>query len=154
MNCDRIQPKLLDFSRDQLSALERKEIKEHLAECSACGELLAEEQTLDRQLRDLPIAAPRTDLWPLVRSGIRGREPVFARLRTAFGTPRRVFAAGLAVAVAAVVMIVASPTRQPQVSKGETHAALVYQSAQPTAVWDDPMGDNTERVLAAMKEGT
>ena len=154
MNCEQIQPKLLDFSRGQLSALEKKEVKGHLAGCAACRELLTEEEALDRRLSALPVAAPRTDLWPLVRSGIRGREPAFARLRTVFGTPRRALAAGLAVAAATVVMIVASPTRQPQISKAETHAVAVYQSAQPTAAWDDPMRDNTERVLAAIEEGT
>jgi len=116
--------------------------------------MLAEEVAFDRRLSDLPTAAPRTDLWPLVRSRIRTRQPAFARLRTVFGAPRRALAAGLTVAITSVVIIVASPTRQPQVSKVEIHAAAIYQSAQPTPAWDDPMGDNTKRVLAAMEEGT
>jgi anti-sigma factor RsiW len=154
MNCEQIQPKLLDLSRGRLSAFDKKETKEHLAGCPACRALLAEEEALDHRLMDLPVAVPRTDLWPLVRSSVRRHEPVMARLRSVFGAPRRALAAGLAVAAAAAVIIVTSPARQPQVTKTETHAVLVYQSAQPTAAWDDPMGDNTERVLAAIKEGT
>ena len=154
MNCEQIQPKLLDFSREQLSVLEAKAVEEHLADCGACRELLDQEKSLDSILRDLPLAAPRTDLWPLIRSSVRGRRPVFSRLGELLGTPKRALAAGLAAATAALAIALISPVWQPQTNRTETQTAAIYQSAQPTEAWDDPMGDNTDRILAAIEEGT
>ena len=153
MNCEEIQPKLLDYSRSQTSALETKDIREHLAGCAECRQVLAEETALDAALRDMPTAAPRTDLWPLVRTSVRGRRPLSARLRAMFARPKRALAAALATAVAATAVVLVVPDRN-QPAPIETKAVVVYQNAQPSGAYDDPMGDNTSRILAAIEEGT
>ena len=151
MICTEIQSKLLDFSRDRLSVLEAREIKEHLAACAECREVLAAEEALDRRLRDLPVAAAQSDIWPLVRSRIRGRRPVFARwlIGTVIGAPKRALAAGLAIVFVALVIALNLLYVQPRVTPSKVSTVTV-QSVQPTDAYDDPMGENTERMLAAI----
>jgi hypothetical protein len=116
---------------------------------------MAAEASTHALLADLLPATPRTDLWPLIRAATRGRQPMLARLRVYLGAPRRALAAGAAVAAVAVALIIGPSYLRPHVTITEAKAvAGVIQTAQPNGAYDDPMGDNTDRILAAIEEGT
>jgi len=128
---------------------------------------LEEERAIDARLADLPAPAPTGDVWAVVEASVsrhksgrrqvagevRGWLPGVFRLLSWFTLPRRILAVAVVVAVA-VVLVFVSPIRQ-----SRDHEQIVTNIVQNQAAsqsverWtDDPLGSQTDQVLAAIRE--
>lgn len=71
MNCEQVQPNLLDYARKLLKGSEYEEIRDHLASCAECAAVLKEEIEFSQRLSSMPDEQPCHDVWALVRSRTR-----------------------------------------------------------------------------------
>jgi anti-sigma factor RsiW len=146
VNCQQIQPNLLDYATKRLSGPEAGQVKAHLAQCAECSALLRQEVAWSRTLASVPEEQPPHDVWMLVRSRTkptRVRPRVWLHGLVATGL-RKAATAAVAVALVAlgyynVVLVNPEPqasTRQPVVA--------VYS--------DDPIAGHTDAVIASIDD--
>ena len=85
-----VTDKLSDYLDDELEAVERQAVDEHLAACGECRQVLAELRTIVDRARHLPASAPAGELW----EGVAARIQPHAATVVAFpaGRQRRTFA--------------------------------------------------------------
>lgn len=148
MNCEQIQPNLLDYSKRLLKGPEADEIRLHLANCAECKALLEDEADLARCLSSIPDEQPRNDVWALVRSRTRPkrvRPLVWLHSLVSTGI-RRTATAAVTFAVAGFVFygtaVVNPPAPSPAVQKPPVVA--VYS--------DDPLGGHTDAVIDSIDD--
>jgi anti-sigma factor RsiW len=75
--CDNVGPLLDGYHDDELDALERRRVEQHLAGCAACSRELASLAAVGRAVRDAVAGVPSPDIWEAV-----SRELPRARART------------------------------------------------------------------------
>ncbi|MGI6296130.1 MAG: zf-HC2 domain-containing protein [Armatimonadota bacterium] len=142
MNCNQIQPNLLDYSRKLLSGREQEIIKAHLRKCPECERVLQEEVALFARLSGIPEEQPRNDVWALVRSRTRRSALPLSRLRGLLSTGlRKKMAAASAAAVLAAIglyNLAATPPQTP--AQPEQKVVVAVYS-------DDPLGGHTDAVI-------
>lgn len=146
MNCEQIQPSLLDYSRGLLSGPESAAVRAHLRNCAQCAELLKEEIDFHRNLADLPEERPANDIWALVRTrtkptrlraplALLGRMPIVLR---------RAVCAAAAVAVMAVGFYSLKPADHQSAQKIPTTVTVKWS--------DDPIGGHTDAMVNFIDE--
>ncbi len=146
MNCEQIQPDLLDYGRGLLSGPDARRIRTHIEKCPECAALLEEEMAFSAKLAAVPVEAPANDVWALVRARTRPRtlRPL-AWLRSFVAAPVVIRRAVAAVAAAAVVAVTAYSFRP------EPPPAVPSKNMVPAAItvkWsDDPLGDHTDAMV-------
>ncbi len=95
MNCERLLTELDSYLDGDLSAEQRGQLEAHLAECEACRALVAEAQTVQEALREIPV--------PPMRPGFAGQ--AIKRATEHHSHHRRGFIAGFSSALAASVLL-------------------------------------------------
>ena len=132
--CKGFEKKIFDYVDDLVPTPKRKEIENHLNDCSPCSEVLEQTKSLRHQLRSLPTHQTSEDFQTVLRTRIRlersiGRQGIFSR-------PIRIpmyAAAGVAMAIAAFFMLsVFTDTNQPS-QPGNPQLATPF-NARGTAV--------------------
>ena len=102
MNCEQVQPNLLDYSNGALSSPEKSKIKAHLETCEACRAVLQGEQAIAARLSQFPAEEPLNDVWALVRARTKPRQSILPGWVTGINVwYRRAAATALAVGVIA-----------------------------------------------------
>ena len=110
MTCDGVADQLASYLEGELLEPMRLEVEAHAADCTACGALLADLDTIRSEASALPVLEPSRDLW----SGISARidAPVVAleeSRRTRMATIRRTWVRP-SLAAAALVLVTAGVT--------------------------------------------
>ena len=143
MNCDRIQPILLDYGKGLLSGPEAEQIKAHLEKCAECAALLDEEIAFSQRLAALPDEQPANEVWALVRARTkpRGLRPIAWLRRVTTFAFRKVVAAAVAILLIAVGFYALGPgVRKPEKTVDLDQIAVIQWS-------DDPLGDHTDAMI-------
>lgn len=104
--CKGFEEKIFDFVDDLLPTQKRKEIENHLNDCSPCSEAFKQTKSLRHQLRSLPTHQTSEDFQTVLRTRIRlersiSRQGILSR-------PIRIpvyAAAGIILAIAAFFML-------------------------------------------------
>lgn len=133
--CDLMCERLAAYMEGDLSPAEQAEAEEHLADCAACTEVLAELRAIASQAATMPPLEPSRDLW----SGIESR---IATPVTKFGgspaavkrAPRRQWQ--YAIAAAALIAASAGTTYLIVARHGAT-VAPVTVAQQPAVLHND-----------------
>lgn len=114
MNCEQVQPELLDYSSGALSSPESSEIRAHLETCKACRAVLREETAFAARLSQFPAEEPINDVWALVRARTKPRESVLPGWVMGINVwYRRAAATALAVGVIAAGVAAFHPMQGP-----------------------------------------
>lgn len=143
MNCNQIQPNLLDYSRKLLSGREQEVIKAHLQTCPECARALQEETAMFNRLSGLPDEQPRNDVWALVRSRTRRSVLPLSLLRGLLSANlrKKIAAASAMAALAAVGLYnIAAIDPQPAPAPAKPKVVMAVYS-------DDPLGGHTDAVI-------
>jgi putative zinc finger protein len=131
--CDLMCERLAAYIENDLSAAERAEAEQHLAECAQCAEALVELRAIAAQAAQLPLLAPSRDLW----SGIESRISKPLTLLPGAATPARraprrqwqyAIAAGLLVAVTAGTTYMITARSSARVATGPVVASTTTQN--------------------------
>jgi len=147
MNCEHIQPSLLDYSRKLLKGPEAEEIRRHLDNCPECAAVLKDESELSELLSSVPDEQPRNDVWALVRSRTRPRtiRPLVWLHSLVSTSARRAATAGIA--AAAVFAFYATSNLKPPAPQP------MVQNPPVVAVYsDDPLGGHTDAVIDSIDD--
>lgn len=148
MNCEQVQPNLLDYSRKLLTGHDHEEIEAHLRQCAECSEVLREEIAFAARLDSLPEEQPVDDVWALVRSKTRPRtvRPLVWLHGLVSTNVRRVATASVVLAALSVgfynLVVVQPQTVADQHSRPPVVA--VYS--------DDPLGGHTDAVIDSIDD--
>ena len=145
MNCEQVQPNLLDYSSGALSSPEASAIKAHLETCEACRAVLQEEKAIAARLSQFPAAEPINDVWALVRARTKPRQSMVPGwVRGINVWYRRAAATALAVGVIAAGMAAFHhPAQSPD-------SSMMADNRTPTVVvqWtDDPLDHNNDAMM-------
>ncbi len=149
MNCDQIQPNLLDYGKGLLSQPESEDIAAHLKQCAKCAAELKEEIAFSGRMAALTDEKPENDVWALVRAQTKPRKiDVFAWLRGLSVVPvsiRRTAAVVAAASVVAVTLysvnISLNHNDQAPVVRMQTHSMVAVKWS------DDPVGGQTDAMV-------
>ncbi len=146
MNCEQIQPNLLDYGRKLLTGPEYEQVKAHVSECADCAALLRQEMATFAKLADMPDEQPAHDVWMLVRSQTKPKRvrPLVWLHGMVATNVRRAATAAIAVALLAVgyYNVVITPPEPP----GPKPPVVV------TVYSDDPVGGHTDAVVASIDD--
>ncbi len=110
LDCDEFAAQLADYLDGELSAGARAAMTAHASSCAACGQLLAEIESLRLDAATLPLLEPSRDLWAGIAERIDARVLPLDAPRTARVAAVRRTWRHPAVAVAALVLITAGVT--------------------------------------------
>ena len=149
MNCEQIQPDLLDYGKGKLSGPEARRVRAHLQKCAKCTALLEEEMSFSVRLATLPEEKPINDVWELVRA--RTKPKLFrplAWLRSISSAPgafRKMAAAATAAIV--LVLVVYGFISQPNVKPFNDKQHVADKPAVTLRWSDDPLGNHTDAVV-------
>jgi hypothetical protein len=149
MNCEQVQPNLLDYSRELLSGPEYEQIKAHVSECAECAAVLREEIAFSTKLASLTDEQPCNDVWALIRSRTkpsRVRPLVWIHSLVATGL-RRAATAGVAVALVGIGLYnmgLVTPQQPVADTHGRPSIVAVYS--------DDPVGGHTDAVIDSIDD--
>lgn len=147
MNCEQIQPDLLDYAKGLLSGSEARGIRAHIQKCPECAAVLRDEVALSAALAAIPSAAPVNDVWALIRAGIKPKAfRVLAWLAAMLRTPAAVRRGVAAVATVALATITLcsfrpEPPTSPEVTPRPSPSVTTVRWA------DDPLGDHTDAMV-------
>jgi negative regulator of sigma E activity len=152
--------RLSDYLDRELTAAEEAAADEHLLDCAACRDTLAELREVRARARRLAPSHPDTDLWPAIAAAI-GSEPVVRPTdvtplrrsrRYSFSLPQ-LAAAGIALAALSgsgvwlaggkgdAPAAVAQADSAPTTSMPDRDASLRSASVRATATYDAAIGD-------------
>ncbi|MDO8683134.1 MAG: hypothetical protein Q7N50_06600 [Armatimonadota bacterium] len=149
---------LLDYSLQPSSYPDHDAIRTHLDGCEECRRVLDQERRLAMSLNSLGMVSPKSDMWPVVRDRIRVKTPAWRGVVPwmVLSNARRFAAAGAAVvAMTAVVFIGVSENSKYEEKAAVSHLVEIQQQSQASNSWaDDPLGVTSDRVLAALEEGS
>jgi hypothetical protein len=157
MRCEEIQPSLMDYSRQPQSCPDCESIRAHLDGCEDCRKLLEQEKKLVASLSALGPVGPSSDMWPVVRDHIRVKSPAWGFASWMSWSVGRKLAAAGAAALVITGMSFVGVTQH--VAQDRQTAAVVHlvdmQQQNVAASWtDDPLKDGSDRVTAALEEGS
>ncbi|MCL5105334.1 MAG: zf-HC2 domain-containing protein [Armatimonadetes bacterium] len=141
MNCEQIQPNLLDYSRGQLSRPESEKVRLHIAKCDQCAALLEDEAAFAGRLGTLPYEQAANDVWALVRARTkpsRFRSVLLPdKLTTRFGRIAATTVAAAAILATAYSLKTPAPPTQPDNTRPISVAV----------VSDDPLGGHSDAMI-------
>jgi len=146
MNCEQVQPNLLDYSRKLLKGPEYEEIRDHLGSCAECAAVLKEEIEFSRRLSSMPDEQPYHDVWALIRSRTRPKRvrPLVWLHSLVATNLRRAATTTIAVAVLGFAFYNTTTVSPPP---------QVIQKPPVVAVYsDDPLGGHTDAVIDSIDE--
>ncbi|MDH7601383.1 MAG: hypothetical protein QHI38_04470 [Armatimonadota bacterium] len=152
MNCEEVQPILLDYGKGRVSGPEARKVKNHLESCKTCKAFLEDELAFDMRLSAVPPVEPVNDVWALVRARTKPRRlsPAvwLVKIRSASAAAKRAAAAVAVVGVAAV-MFYSLNLNEPNVAPGP---ATTSGADNVIAVkWsDDPLGSHREALVECL----
>ena len=128
LDCDGFAAALADYLEGDAPIAVRDAVESHAESCAACGQLLADLDTIRHDAAALPVLVPSRDLWSGIADRIDAKVvPIGTRERTIV-TTRRSWARP-AIAAAALVVVTA----------GITHLATrVSMTGTPTALAPAP----------------
>lgn len=146
MNCEQIQPNLLDYGRKLLTGPEYEQVKTHVSKCADCAALLRQEMATYEKLARIAEVSPPHDVWALVRSRTKPRRVrPLVWLHSLIATNlRKAATAAIAMALLAVGfynVVLVNP--EPSTSKPPV-VVTVYS--------DDPLGGHTDAVVASIDD--
>jgi len=142
--CDNVGPLLDGYHDDELDALERRRVEQHLAGCAACRRDLASLGAVGRAVRDAVAGVAAPDLWDAISRELpaaRARESAPPRMRA----PRRrrwlpatVAAAAVAASVFLLWPVPEGPSGVVRSVYAPEHPVMVLEaddSDDPTIIW-------------------
>ena len=129
---DQWTDRLSEYLDDELTALERQEVEQHLQSCKVCSQVLAELEGVVARAFQLTDREPRADLWPLVRRAIADGRVVNLESRR---TPARRFSFSLPqlTAAAAALVLMSAGTAWLATSRDVTNGRDVFSINPDTA---------------------
>ena len=143
MNCEQIQPNLLDYSRGLLSRPESEEVRRHIAKCDECAALLEDEAAFAGQLSVMPYEQAANDVWALVRARTKP-----SRFRSIAALPKMLtarVARMTAVAVAAGAILATAYSLKPPAPP--TQPNITRPGVTVAVVSDDPLGSHSDAMI-------
>ena len=151
--CSEIQPRLMDYAWQRLTAADAGAIEHHLSGCAVCRKTLEEERALGTMLANVPTVAPSRDMWDAVRLRKMAFDipmpshPLVSRSHPSI----RGWTTAVAVGMAAVALMMAPgrPSKQAP-SSARVLAQTIDSVTQVTRQSDDPLGDISDSTWDAL----
>ncbi|HOM71985.1 MAG TPA: zf-HC2 domain-containing protein [Armatimonadota bacterium] len=151
MNCNQIQPNLLDYNRGLLNQREAAAVRAHLNVCPECRAVMDAEIKLADRLSAAPAIEPQSDVWTRVEAKIsthRHKRSVFDLFFA--GTARKLATAVTALTVLIAVMIAMYEPPAPPSQKESINQAIVMMQVQPVEPAAS-VGDTTDEMMKVLE---
>jgi hypothetical protein len=155
LDCDGFADALADFLEDDASENVRSAVEAHAATCAACGQILADIQSIRAEAATLPRLTPSRDLWSGIAERIDARVIPMETQRAGRNISKRPVWLRTAVAAAALIVVTAGITHVLTRAslKNATPAPTQVAAANPVATQPPlPVGEPTAEITSTRTE--